>query len=50
MPSLSRHFQSPAAGLYFIGNAAAGRFEPLMRFVCGCEFAARVVTRHVVSS
>jgi hypothetical protein len=49
MPSLSRHFQSPAAGLYFIGNAAAGRFEPLIGVVFGFVFGARVVSRHVVS-
>jgi len=48
MPSLSRHFESAVRGLYFVGNAAAGRFGRLMRFFYGCEFAARRVARHVV--
>jgi hypothetical protein len=28
-------------GLFFTGIAAVNQFGPLMRFVCGAEFAAR---------
>jgi hypothetical protein len=48
MPSLSSNFECSIPGLYFVGNAAAGSFGPLMRFVHGCEFAARRISRHVV--
>ncbi len=47
MPSLSPNFESSVPGLYFVGNAAAGSFGPLMRFVYGSEFTARRVARHV---
>jgi hypothetical protein len=46
MPELSRHFESSAPGLFFVGAAAAGSFGPLLRFVVGTEFAApRVASR-----
>ena len=48
MPALSGNFECSMPGLYFVGNGAAGSFGPLMRFVYGCEFAARRVSRHVV--
>jgi cation diffusion facilitator CzcD-associated flavoprotein CzcO len=47
MPILSCNFESSMPGLYFVGNAAAGSFGPLMRFAYGCEFAARRISRHV---
>jgi hypothetical protein len=44
-PALDTSFQSSAPGLYFVGNAAAMTFGPLMRFVFGASFAAsRVVS------
>jgi hypothetical protein len=48
MPILSSNFECSMPGLYFVGNAAAGSFGPLMRFAYGCEFAAPRISRHVV--
>jgi thioredoxin reductase len=48
MPILSSNFESSIAGLYFVGNAAAASFGPLMRFVYGCDFVAHRISRHVV--
>jgi thioredoxin reductase len=48
MPILSSNFESSVPGLYFVGNAAAGSFGPLMRFVYGCNFAARRISRQIV--
>jgi pyridine nucleotide-disulfide oxidoreductase len=42
-PRLSRSFESSVRGLYFTGLSAAPTFGPLMRFVCGADFAARTV-------
>ncbi|MGC5166861.1 NAD(P)-binding domain-containing protein [Luteimicrobium sp. DT211] len=47
MPELSRYFESSVPGLYYVGNAAAGSFGPLMRFMVGAEFAAPRVASHV---
>jgi len=38
-PHLSSHLESSVPGLYFTGLAAGGTFGPVMRFVCGTEFA-----------
>jgi lysine/ornithine N-monooxygenase len=46
MPELNRHFESSVPGLYYVGNAAAGSFGPLMRFMVGAEFAAPRVASH----
>ena len=48
MPELSANFKSSVPGLYFVGIAASGSFGPLMRFVFGCDFAARRISGHVV--
>ena len=48
MPELSANFESSVPGLYFVGIAAAGSFGPMMRFVFGCDFAARRISGHVV--
>ena len=48
MPILSTNFECSVPGLYFVGNAAAGSFGPLMRFAYGCEFAAPRISRHVM--
>jgi Pyridine nucleotide-disulphide oxidoreductase len=38
-PRLTRHLESSVPGLFFSGLAAATTFGPMMRFVCGSEFA-----------
>ncbi|PZG20447.1 dimethylaniline monooxygenase [Nonomuraea aridisoli] len=48
-PRLSPVFETPVAGLHLVGLAAAATFGPAMRFVYGCDFAARRVTRGLVS-
>jgi thioredoxin reductase len=40
-PALSPWFESSVPGLFFVGNAAAMSFGPLMRFMYGDAFAAR---------
>ncbi len=44
-PQVGSDFQSSAPGLFFIGPAVAPTFGPVMRFVCGCDYAARTVAR-----
>lgn len=44
-PAVGPDFQSSVPGLYFIGPAVAPTFGPVMRFVCGSDFAARTVAR-----
>ena len=39
-PHLSSHLETSVRGLYFTGLAAGGTFGPVMRFVCGTNFAA----------
>lgn len=46
-PRLDRNFESSIEGLHFIGPSAAFSFGPLMRFVCGAEFAAPTVARRL---
>ncbi len=38
-PRLSGGFESSAPGLFFAGLTSAATFGPMMRFVCGTEFA-----------
>ncbi len=40
-PRLDAGFGSSVPGLYFTGLPAASSFGPVMRFVCGTEFASR---------
>jgi hypothetical protein len=49
-PRLSPSFESSIPGLYFTGLSAAPTFGPLMRFVCGADFAARTIRRAVARS
>ncbi|HWE90884.1 MAG TPA: NAD(P)-binding domain-containing protein [Pseudonocardiaceae bacterium] len=42
-PRVGRDFESSAPGLYFVGPAVAASFGPVMRFVYGTEFTARVL-------
>ncbi len=46
-PILSRGFESSVPGLHFVGSTAVGSFGPLPRFVAGCGYAARCLTRAV---
>ena len=48
-PHLNAGFESSVPGLYFVGLASAATFGPLLRFVCGTEFAASRVSRAVAS-
>ena len=49
-PRLSASFETNIAGLYFAGTAAAFAFGPMLRFVCGADFAARRISRHVAAA
>ena len=49
-PRLSKRFESSVKGLYFVGPLAAYSFGPLQRFVCGAEFAAPTVARHLAKT
>jgi len=49
-PRLSSTFESSVPGMYFIGAAAAFSFGPLLRFVCGAEYASSTVTRTIARS
>jgi cation diffusion facilitator CzcD-associated flavoprotein CzcO len=46
-PVLGAGFESSVPGLYFVGLSAAATFGPLLRFVCGTEFAAPRLARAV---
>jgi cation diffusion facilitator CzcD-associated flavoprotein CzcO len=48
-PRLTRNFESSVPGLFFNGLAAASTFGPMMRFVCGSEFAAPRVAEGVAA-
>ncbi|MFE5907703.1 FAD-dependent oxidoreductase [Streptomyces wedmorensis] len=49
-PVLSAGFESSVPGLYFTSLAAAPTFGPLLRFVCGTDFAARRVAGAVADA
>jgi thioredoxin reductase len=46
-PALNPWFESSVPGLFFVGNAAAMSFGPLMRFMYGDTFAARRLGRRL---
>jgi cation diffusion facilitator CzcD-associated flavoprotein CzcO len=46
-PRLNGNMETSVPGLYVCGIAAAGSFGPLMRFVYGCDFAAKRISRDV---
>ena len=48
-PVLDTGFETSVPGLHFVGAPAMYSFGPLLRFVSGTEFAARMVTRRVTS-
>lgn len=43
-PSVGRGFASTVPGLFFVGPLVAPSFGPVMRFVCGADYAARSIT------
>jgi hypothetical protein len=49
-PVLGSSFESSVPGLYFLGNAAAVSFGPLLRFVYGTAFACNRLSRRLASS
>lgn len=46
-PALSIRFESSVQGLYFIGPMAAMSFGPIHRFVCGADYTAKALARHL---
>jgi FAD-dependent urate hydroxylase len=46
-PRLAYGFESSVAGLHFLGAPAAWNLGPLMFFVCGTDFAAHRLARHL---
>lgn len=46
-PRLSRDFESSVPGLYFMGPITMFNFGPLVRFVCGAEFTAPAIAKHL---
>ncbi|MEV0184030.1 FAD-dependent oxidoreductase [Streptomyces sp. NPDC050625] len=48
-PKLGTGFVSSVPGLYFTGLPAAGSFGPVMRFVCGTEFASPRLAKHLAT-
>lgn len=49
-PRLDANFASSVPGLYFTGLPAAASFGPVMRFVCGTEFASPRLARAVAET
>jgi hypothetical protein len=48
-PVLSPGFESSMPRLHFIGASAIASYGPLMRFIAGCPFTAREVTKMVLA-
>ena len=46
-PVLTRHFETSVPNLYFVGAASSASFGPLMRFVLGARFTARILARRL---
>jgi hypothetical protein len=47
VPQLSPNFESSIPGLYFTGLASAYNFGSAMRFLCGGQYTAERICRHV---
>ncbi|HVR79838.1 MAG TPA: FAD-dependent oxidoreductase [Acidimicrobiia bacterium] len=47
-PILDGRFQSTVPGLYFVGAASGSAFGPVVRFVLGARFTARVLERQLL--
>ena len=50
LPVLRQGFESSVPGLHMLGWPAAWTYGPLMRFVYGCDFAARALTAQVCAA
>ncbi|MQA86499.1 MAG: SidA/IucD/PvdA family monooxygenase [Streptosporangiales bacterium] len=48
-PWVGPDFESSVAGLFFAGPAVASSFGPVMRFVYGADYAARVMSRRLTA-
>jgi hypothetical protein len=46
-PALSMNFESSVPGAYFVGPVTALGFGPLFRFVCGADYMAPALARHL---
>lgn len=46
-PKLTASFESSIPGLHFLGAPSSWNFGPLMFFVCGTDYAARRLARHM---
>jgi pyridine nucleotide-disulfide oxidoreductase len=49
-PKLRPGFESSISGLHFLGAPSSWNFGPLMFFVCGTDYAARRLARHIAAS
>jgi thioredoxin reductase len=49
-PRLGAGYRSSVPGLYFTGLPAAASYGPVMRFVCGTEFASPRLVRHLAAA
>ncbi|MFF7141336.1 FAD-dependent oxidoreductase [Streptomyces nodosus] len=49
-PRLGAGFASSVPGLYFTGLPAAASYGPVMRFVCGTEFASPRLAKHLTAA
>lgn len=49
-PRLGAGYVSSVPGLYFTGLPAAASYGPVMRFVCGTEFASPRLARHLAGA
>lgn len=49
-PRLGAGYVSSEPGLYFTGLPAAASYGPVMRFVCGTEFASPRLARHLAAA
>ncbi len=49
-PRLTAGFESSIPGLHFLGAPSSWNFGPLMFFVCGTDYAARRLARHIATS
>jgi cation diffusion facilitator CzcD-associated flavoprotein CzcO len=49
-PKLGPGYVSSVPGLYFTGLPAASSYGPVMRFVCGTEFASPRLARHLAAA
>lgn len=48
-PRVGLGFESSVPGLHFLGAPSSWRYGPLMFFVCGTDFAARRLARHLTT-